>query len=441
MTRSGLRRDSHSGKALRNILETLPRDELFQASEDELFATATGILQLQGRSRSRLFVRRDKYGRFFSCLVFIPRDRFNTDVRDRIENLLKRAFRGERVDSTIHVGESVLARLHLVIRPKPGDQPKYDVAELEDADRATSCATGTTSCATSWCRSMARRRALEAGQPFRQGVAGRLHRGSHAARRGDRRRGCRPGCKRRERHPPVACTARAASGDNLHFKLYRYGSADHAVRGVADAREHGPERSCPSTRTRWTSAMRRSPSRTSTVQTGGALRLRHRPDSRTPSPTQLRAHLARPGRERRLQQADPERQLDWRQVAMLRGLCKYLLQTGVPFSQSYMEETLNRYPLIAGLLVELFEARFDPERETAEQGGHRGRAQAPATELQTLMTEERRQVPSGHRRRRGQAHAANRATCRCRRSSPRCACCSSASPAWTKTASCAPSRR
>jgi len=131
MVRSGLRRDSHSGKALRNILETLPRDELFQASEDELFATATGILQLQGRSRSRLFVRSDKYGRFFSCLVFIPRDRITTDVRERIEALLKRTFHGERLDSTIQVTESALARLHLIIRPKPGDKPHYDVAELE----------------------------------------------------------------------------------------------------------------------------------------------------------------------------------------------------------------------------------------------------------------------------------------------------------------------
>ena len=132
MDRSGLRRDSHSGKALRNILETLPRDELFQAGEDELFAMATGILQLQGRSRSRLFVRSDKYGRFFSCLVFIPRDRFTADVRERIENLLKRTFHGERIDSTIQVGESVLARLHLIIRPKPGEKAHFDVADLED---------------------------------------------------------------------------------------------------------------------------------------------------------------------------------------------------------------------------------------------------------------------------------------------------------------------
>src|SRR4249919_337253 len=61
-------------------------------------------------------------------------------------------------------------------------------------------------------------------------------------------------------------------------------------------------------------------------------------------------------------------QLDWRQVSVLRGYCKYLLQTGVPFSQSYMEDTLNRYPAIAGLLIELFEAGFDPERESAGKG-------------------------------------------------------------------------
>jgi glutamate dehydrogenase len=69
LKRAGFRRDSHSGKALRHILETLPRDELFQCTEDELYTTATGILALQERARTRLFVRRDKYGRFYSCLV------------------------------------------------------------------------------------------------------------------------------------------------------------------------------------------------------------------------------------------------------------------------------------------------------------------------------------------------------------------------------------
>ena len=91
MQRSGLKRDSHSGKALRHILETLPRDELFQSSEDELFVTAMGILELRQRARTRLFVRRDSLRPVLPCLVFMPRDRFNTAVREHIEALLKEA--------------------------------------------------------------------------------------------------------------------------------------------------------------------------------------------------------------------------------------------------------------------------------------------------------------------------------------------------------------
>ncbi|MFI4959659.1 MAG: NAD-glutamate dehydrogenase, partial [Lysobacterales bacterium] len=88
LARSGLKRDSYSGKSLRHILETLPREELQQSSEVELFATEMGILELRQRAHTRLFMRRDRYGRFFSCMVFVPRVRFNTSVRERIENLL-----------------------------------------------------------------------------------------------------------------------------------------------------------------------------------------------------------------------------------------------------------------------------------------------------------------------------------------------------------------
>src|SRR5690606_13766559 len=81
MRTSGLAPNSHSGKSLRHILETLPRDELFQAGEEELYETAMGILALQERARTRLFLRRDRYGRFYSALLYIPRDRYNTEVR------------------------------------------------------------------------------------------------------------------------------------------------------------------------------------------------------------------------------------------------------------------------------------------------------------------------------------------------------------------------
>src|SRR5690606_32553655 len=78
--------------------------------------------------------------------------------------------------------------------------------------------------------------------------------------------------------------------------------------------------------------------------------------------------------------------LDWRQVSILRGYCKFLLQTGVPFSQTYMEETLNRYPALAGLLVELFEAGFDPQREIHGQPLQEATERLGA-ELRTLLDE------------------------------------------------------
>src|SRR5690606_27472690 len=88
LRRSGFAGNSHSGKALMEIVETYPRDELFQMSVDELFPIVNSILHLQERRQLRLFVRRDDYGRAVSCLVYLPRERFATSVRLRIQDLL-----------------------------------------------------------------------------------------------------------------------------------------------------------------------------------------------------------------------------------------------------------------------------------------------------------------------------------------------------------------
>ena len=131
MRESGLKPNSHSGKALKHILESLPRDELFQSSEEELLRLATGILGLQERVRSKLFLRRDRYGRFYSALVYLPRDRYNTDLRLRIEALLKRALHADQVDTNMQVGESPLAQLHMIVRPRAGEKFELDQAALE----------------------------------------------------------------------------------------------------------------------------------------------------------------------------------------------------------------------------------------------------------------------------------------------------------------------
>jgi glutamate dehydrogenase len=131
LERSGLPEGSHDHKALIDILETYPRDELFQISEDELYEFALAILHLGERQRVRLFVRRDVFGRFFTCLVYLPRDRFNTENRRRIQEILTEAFGGVHVDYTTRVSESVLASLHFVVYVEPGSVAEYDSAELE----------------------------------------------------------------------------------------------------------------------------------------------------------------------------------------------------------------------------------------------------------------------------------------------------------------------
>ena len=131
LERAGFPHGSHNEKALLEILDTYPRDELFQISTDELFDVAMGILHLGERQRLRLFARRDPFGRFFSMLVFVPRDRFNTENRRRIEAILRNATSAASIDYTTRVSESVLVRLHFVAYVEPGLMPDFDAREVE----------------------------------------------------------------------------------------------------------------------------------------------------------------------------------------------------------------------------------------------------------------------------------------------------------------------
>lgn len=129
--RAGFLPKGHLGKSLVTVLETYPRDELFQATEDELYDIALGVLRLQEHQRTRLFVRRDRFNRFVSCLVYVSRDKYNTDLRRRIANLLASAFNGISVEFTPLLSESAIARIHFVVHAEPGTMPDVDTRELE----------------------------------------------------------------------------------------------------------------------------------------------------------------------------------------------------------------------------------------------------------------------------------------------------------------------
>ena len=129
--RSGFTPEGHDAKELQHILDSFPRDELFQFDENELLATAVGILNLQERQRIALFLRSDQFGRFVSCLVYVPRDRYSTAVRRRMGAILTEAFAGTLVSEATHLDKSALARIHFIIGTTPGSVPEVDHAALE----------------------------------------------------------------------------------------------------------------------------------------------------------------------------------------------------------------------------------------------------------------------------------------------------------------------
>ena len=387
MRRSGLRRDSHSGKALRHILETLPRDELFQATEDELFATAMGILQLEERSRTRLFVRRDKYGRFYSCLVFVPRDRLDAGVRERVEGLLKRALHGERVDSTIQVGEAPLARLHVLVRPRAGEQPHMDAAEIE-AKLAQ--------LVRNWHDELREALVQRHGEDKGGKLAQRYGRALPVSY-----------IEEVTAHVAASDVEMAASlkgaddirlnlyrsrrrSDALHFKVFRLG-ADISLSEVIPLLENMGLRVL--TEHLYELDLQGTPLYIQDITVEPAARCDFDIDEiRAPFQAAFERIWRGQAENDAFNKLILGANMDWRQVSMLRGYCKYLLQTGVPFSQAYMEETLNRYPAIAGLLVELFEAKFDPARESAGKAAIEQAKKRLAKEIEALVAEDVRKA-------------------------------------------------
>ncbi|HXW23390.1 MAG TPA: NAD-glutamate dehydrogenase, partial [Xanthobacteraceae bacterium] len=131
MKRAGFDPDSHSGKALVNVLESYPRDELFQIDEDLLFQFALEILYLDERPRVRVLARRDRFDRFVSVLVFVPRERFDSSVRLAIGSYLATAYRGRVSSFYPSFTEGPLVRVHFIIGRHEGATPNPDRATLE----------------------------------------------------------------------------------------------------------------------------------------------------------------------------------------------------------------------------------------------------------------------------------------------------------------------
>ncbi len=131
MLRSHLSLRGHSGKALLHILETYPRDDLFQASVQEIYDTCIEIMHMQERPQIRLFARRDIYNRFMSCMVYVPRELYNTELRQQMQAVLAEAFQSAEVTTTTQFSESILARIHFMLHLDQTKVIDYDLKAIE----------------------------------------------------------------------------------------------------------------------------------------------------------------------------------------------------------------------------------------------------------------------------------------------------------------------
>jgi glutamate dehydrogenase len=356
--RAGFAPRSHDGKALMHILDSYPRDELFQISEDELFETAMGILHLQERQRVALFLRRDPFERFVSALVFVPRDRFDTNLRRKIQGILAQAFEGEVSAYYTHLTDEALARLHVMITTAQGAVPEIAPQALEEK---------LTEAARSWVDQL--EEALIEARGEEQGIRSlrRFARAFPASYQDhfnpqatvfDIERieeALETGSLAMNLYRPIE-----AGEHQLRFKIYLAGDPvplsdvlpmleNMGLKVIGEVpydvrpANYGGEV--------WIHDFETVTEDGSAVDLGAVKDAFHDAFARV-----WTGEMENDGFNKLVLAAG----LKAPEVKILRAYCKYLRQAQIPFSQSYMEETLKANAAITRRLVDLFVKRFDP---------------------------------------------------------------------------------
>jgi glutamate dehydrogenase len=360
----GLDPKSHDAKAVLHVLETYPRDELFQAPVEDLIRIARGVVNLYERRTVRLLARRDPYQRFYSLLIYVPRDRYSTDVRQRIEQIVLEGFGGTNVETQVQISDSNHARVHVVVRTDPDDRRKVDLPSIE---RRIAQA------ATTWTD---RLRAALVSKHDEAAVLALAHRYRRAFPLAYEEEVAPADALedladlealRSESHSPRLNLHRPGhqKPERVHLKIVKLGEPvpisdllpileNFGLRVIA---ERPYELAWPEGGTAWIQDFE--------LEHRDALRIdiaRIESMFKEAFSAVWRAEIENDGFNRLLLATG----LAAREIVVLRAYCRYLLQTGVPFSQAYMERTLAANPGIAKCLVRLFQVYFEP-RATARR--------------------------------------------------------------------------
>ena len=358
IARAGYLPRSHATKTLLTILEQFPRDELFQIGVDDLYRIATGILRLGERQRTRLFLHRDIYGRFASCLVYVPRENYNTDVRARMQAVLTEALNGESSEFSVQFSDSPLARVLIVVRTPAGEARDVDVHALEQRlVRIT----------RRWEDEL-RVALIEAcGEERGNALHERYAEGFSPGYRHDH--------SPRQAVHDIELMESLQGPDGLAMSLYRPLEAPPGRLRFKLLRsgELAPlSQSLPMLENMGVSVIEERP-----------YEVRRRDGTELwiddfslalPNHDEVDVEALRPRFHEtllRTWRGDNENDafnrlvllggLDWRGVALLRACMRYMKQGGFALSRAYIQQTLGAYPAIAADLVALFRARFDPD--------------------------------------------------------------------------------
>ncbi len=362
LKRSGLPFRGHAYKALTHILETLPRDDLFHASIDELFDLGMGILQLQDRRCIRLFVRKDIYARFISCLVYVPRDDFNMELGYRMQDILQESFAGLEISYETRFFDSILARINYTIRIDPKQPRDYDLTAIEQ-------------------------KLIEAGRSWREDLHEQL------IQHFDEEQGnalysiysrafpvvYQESFSPREAVFDIEYIEKITPENSLEMSLYQ---SSHSEDRLIHFKLFHPDETIPLSdaipvlekmglrvigeqpyqiqfnkkRSVWINDF-------SMRYAGGALNIAEEKNNFQEAFKKIwNGDADHDGFNSLVLSA----QLSWRETAVLRAFAKYLKQIGFTFSQDYMEETLSRNPQVAKLLVQLFVEKFNPNSQNTK---------------------------------------------------------------------------
>lgn len=369
MERSGLPPKSHAGKDLMHVLETFPRDDLFQATTDQLYRIVIGIIGLQDRHKISLFVREDVYSRYVSCFVYVPRDNFNSQLIMRVQSVLMDAFHGVESNYSTYFFTPVLTRIHYVIRLASKKKLRYKVEEIEAqlSEVAKSWQDGFKEAALNY---------------FGEEKGNQIHNHYRDVFSAGYREAFTPLHAIADiEHIQALSSSKDKLGMSLYrpsgcvdqsikFKLYRY---DQTVplsdampilenMGLRVIEEQPYQLVFKDGRQLWINDFSMIFEKETAFDIEGLRDIFQDAFNQT-----WLGHVENDSMNGLILLAH----LNWREIAMLRAYTKYLRQTGFTYTPQYISETFLKYPHIAKTFVQLFHRMFDPmmqsEVNTAEQ--------------------------------------------------------------------------